>query len=337
MQLNINSKLKLNLNEMNVEFVIILFTFLTAVPAAFGTTDTNGRINYRGFIAILLAIGLGVGSYFKYLQDEKEKKEKDEQITQLSRNLEIAKSELSKIDTNVMTEKRQLYPAFTMNLGKYDTKPIPVPLVKGMSIKILNQNSDNSLFFTYANSNEKHIQDSDIEFPIREEVNSLGCCFCNKSDMICSVTYEVWGTLEMQLRSTKMHGIPEEDDSPIEELDDERGNQPPKQDVLGANPVREVKSNNNAVIEKFFVSIGCYASQEKEQILRSIFKLDDSEEIIIVQTGRCFRYLVGQGNDSFNEANIRCNYIKKNNPDCFVMSISYSNGSVTGWKEFNNK
>lgn len=327
---------------MGIDIFIIILTFLTAVPAILGTTDVNGKLNWTGKIAIILACGLGIGSYFKFVDDKSKEKEKDKQIADLQQVLELTKKNTdstnittSRIDAVTRKQTRELYPPFTMNLGKQEEKPIIVPLVKGMLVKILNHNSDNSLWLCYNGKKRKHVQDSDELIPILLEPDKVGCYFANESDMICTVNYQILGTTELLEESASKIGITSDDDSPAQEdyVSESEETTQPDASYNSSVPMPANKAATKNSVEKFFVSVGCYGSQEKEGKLRKIFKLDDSDIITVVKTGRCFRYLVGSGDDSFNEAKIRCNYIKRQNSDCIVMSFTYTNGIIVKWEE----
>jgi apolipoprotein N-acyltransferase len=128
---------------MIINILIVIFSFLAAAYAALGnTTNDQGKLTNKGWAVIIIALALLILGVLKEVKDEKEGKEKDVKITKLQIKIDSMKTALSKIDTNILLEKRMLFDA-RISMEPYGSVSVPFRLLKGMSIKILKQNCEN--------------------------------------------------------------------------------------------------------------------------------------------------------------------------------------------------
>lgn len=287
---------------MLIEFLLTLSAFLAAIIATLGnTTNATGKLSSRGYWALAIGLISFCASIFKAWDDQKQDKKKDREIFNLQATLDSTKSNADSIkqivkknDSIQENERRLLFGPKKIAFTE-EFETHVIPFSIDSGMSIrIVEQNCDGNLHLVYNDKERRIYEQDDEFHAPQYVNNGHVLFQNKGDVICNAIYEVWGTSKAHRNAQKL----------------------------------------KKRTEKFYVSIGCYKTKDREARLRGIFKIPKKEQIEIHKTGNCYRYLLSVKNSSLIDAQKRCNSLKRENEDCIVMlSIRNEKGNVE-WHEY---
>ncbi len=328
---------------VSINLLLAVAACVATFTTTFGnTTDAGGKINGKGIFALLIAIAVLVISSFKAYDDEKKDDDKD----RLNKSMKIAIDSSSRIidslklltinvNSAISTENRRLF-YDKLNFEVYGNYPVKYNLVKGMTLKIVRENCEGSLSFQY-HGKRVLITALKHDIPINESISGGEAVFSNEGDNTCSLSYEIFGTLQMQQQSADMQDSLRNVGIRTLESFDKEDPQIPKKTLPDnlKSQKGSIATNNLAPKSidkeqiKYYVSIGVYKNQDNGNFLRSSFKLNSNEKITTMKYDGNYIYLLSDGTQSFHENLLRVRRLKQVNKDCFVVSITEKDNNKT--------